>query len=544
MATTKKTCTATMPKLGVISTSNNKPGPGSVEEPQSWAYPIEVKVVEVSAEALENGDPAATEKVEKALTELCEDCAAVTSADAGLLRYTHLAGAKAQAFFSPLLQLPTMLCGFGADDKILVVTDKTEAQMKATASDYKDKTGIDVLRGAQTLVVLTLSSAEGVVEKVLAALEADAAIRAVLLESPALASKADDLRCASADNVAVFDAFTGADLFMQGYLDNPRFGENFQTWKNGTADTQDAVAATTAEDAATLNAAKTSGEQVLQKRGGHPKKRDVSLGVVRLDYDYEAAIGDIDHPGSYDHHVYYRAVHNLTFDVCKAGPHEDSWTPHLQEKYLAAIDWLITEKNVNAIAADCGFYMWFQKLAREHVKGLPVCMSSLSMLPSLVISIDPSAKIAVFTADSGQLKPMTSLIEEECGLSLNDDRLVFVGCQHVDFFGEAVAKGDKVDVPKATPHIVQKALDTQKENPNLRAFLFECTELPPYSDAVREATGLPVYDAITGTQFFLSGYEDNPRVGKDGWMKSFDNVQQKYDIKKDLLSSSSSVSNA
>ena len=32
---------------------------------------------------------------------------------------------------------------------------------------------------------------------------------------------------------------------------------------------------------------------------------------------------------------------------------------------------------------------------------------------------------------------------------------------------------------------------------NIRAILLECTELPPYADALRYHTGLPVWDAIT-----------------------------------------------
>lgn len=42
----------------------------------------------------------------------------------------------------------------------------------------------------------------------------------------------------------------------------------------------------------------------------------------------------------------------------------------------------------------------------------------------------------------------------------------------------------------------------------------ECTELPPYSDAVRHATGLPVFDAITNCDFFISAFQDNERFGK------------------------------
>lgn len=64
--------------------------------------------------------------------------------------------------------------------------------------------------------------------------------------------------------------------------------------------------------------------------------------------------------------------------------------------------------------------------------------------------------------------------------------------------------------------------------PDARAFLFECTELPPYSDAVRHATGLPVYDAITNCDFFMSGNIDNVRFGKQDWQHKWDEEQADY----------------
>jgi hypothetical protein len=61
--------------------------------------------------------------------------------------------------------------------------------------------------------------------------------------------------------------------------------------------------------------------------------------------------------------------------------------------------------------------------------------------------------------------------------------------------------------------MVKLCKDILAEHPDIRGFLFECTELPAYSDAVRFHTGKPVYDAITGCDFFLSGYMDNERFG-------------------------------
>lgn len=64
----------------------------------------------------------------------------------------------------------------------------------------------------------------------------------------------------------------------------------------------------------------------------------------------------------------------------------------------------------------------------------------------------------------------------------------------------------------------------------IRAILLECTELPPYADALRYSTGLPVYDAITCADSFVDGVLDNPRFGIGGWMREFNGKQHTYKL--------------
>jgi len=45
--------------------------------------------------------------------------------------------------------------------------------------------------------------------------------------------------------------------------------------------------------------------------------------------------------------------------------------------------------------------------------------------------------------------------------------------------------------------------------------LLECTELPPYADALRHALRIPVLDAITLVDFVHSASTDNPAFGVD-----------------------------
>ena len=201
-------------------------------------------------------------------------------------------------------------------------------------------------------------------------------------------------------------------------------------------------------------------------------------------------------------------------------------SPDVKTRFIEAIKYLEAE-GVNGYTGDCGFMMNFQQLARTNTK-LPVYMSSLCQLPSVTCAYGQNEKIAIFTANGVSLAPMRDLIRDECGVDTEQERYIIVGCENVDHFGDEVAKGLKVNTDLATPGIVKKALETQAANPEIRAFLFECTELPQFSDAVRAATGLPVYDSITMSDSFMSGVTDNKRFGLNDWQGEFDGKQADY----------------
>ena len=173
-----------------------------------------------------------------------------------------------------------------------------------------------------------------------------------------------------------------------------------------------------------------------------------SLGVIRLDYDYPPAPGDIDHPGSYDYDVYYRVVPGLTFEMCQ----NNAMTPEVVAEFTEAVRWLDQDKGVSGITGDCGFMMWFQGLARATSKKA-IFMSSLVHLPAITCAYSKDEKIAIFTANSETLKPMRDLIKDECGVDPDESRYVIVGCQDVPGF-EAVALGEKVNVAAVTPEFL------------------------------------------------------------------------------------------
>ena len=171
-----------------------------------------------------------------------------------------------------------------------------------------------------------------------------------------------------------------------------------------------------------------------------------------------------------------------------------------------------------------------QEEARKHTKK-PIFMSSLCQAPSVTNLFDRDELIAIFTSDKEALESsMLQLIKEQCRIDLGEKRFIIVDCAEVDGVGIAIKQGLEVKVEEVSPLMVTLAKETVKANPKLRAIIFECTELPPYSDAVRHATGLPVFDSITASNAIVESMVDNPRFGKTGWQEAWDQSQEDYEF--------------
>lgn len=218
-------------------------------------------------------------------------------------------------------------------------------------------------------------------------------------------------------------------------------------------------------------------------------------------------------------------VVGLTFEMAQSG----IMTPQVQKNFENTIKWL-EAKEVSGITGDCGFMMAFQPIARK-IATVPVFMSSMVQCPMISLAFDKYDKILILTANSKTLLPQKDHLLTHCGFNVCDDRFVIRGCQDIPGF-DAVAKGEKVNVEFVTPGMVKMVLGLIDTQPSIRSICLECTELPPYSDALRKATGLPVFDAITNCDFFISAYQDNPRFGLNEWQCPWDKGQEKPKLKK------------
>ena len=224
--------------------------------------------------------------------------------------------------------------------------------------------------------------------------------------------------------------------------------------------TKDSMSSLILAGAATAVALYASYSVYKKLNGNTPqnvKKADsVKLGIIRLDYDYPPAPGDVDHPDTYEYKVFYRMIPGFTFEMCQSG----QMTPEVEREFIKAIEYFDHEVKVDGITGDCGFMMYFQELARQHTNK-PVFMSALAQLPAVTCAFSPHEQIAILTANHETLEPMRKLIRVQCGVDTHNQRYHIVGAQNVPGF-EAVALGEKVDTAKVEPGIVKLCKETLK----------------------------------------------------------------------------------
>lgn len=84
-------------------------------------------------------------------------------------------------------------------------------------------------------------------------------------------------------------------------------------------------------------------------------KGNATLGIIRLDYDYPPAPGDMDSAESFAYDVFYRVIPGFTFKMCM----DNDMTEDVRKEFLEGIDWLCNVKKVSGISGDCGFMMFF-----------------------------------------------------------------------------------------------------------------------------------------------------------------------------------------
>ncbi len=173
--------------------------------------------------------------------------------------------------------------------------------------------------------------------------------------------------------------------------------------------------------------------------------------------------------------------------------------PELLQPIIDA-GWSLVREGVKAITGNCGFMvLYHEMLAREFP--VPVFMSSLLQLPFISRMLMPGEKVGIITANS------KTLTANHLQIATNgiDIPIAVAGMEDQKHFYDAIhAEKGTLDFNEVEREVVEVTKNLINNSDNIKAVLFECTDLPPYAAAVQEAVGLPVFDFSTMINYVFS----------------------------------------
>ncbi|WMD21103.1 aspartate/glutamate racemase family protein [Achromobacter seleniivolatilans] len=205
------------------------------------------------------------------------------------------------------------------------------------------------------------------------------------------------------------------------------------------------------------------------------------LGVLMLDTRFPRPPGDVGNPDTYA-----RAGIPVRFvTVQGASPRKivQEADPSFLQPFVDAAVALAAE-GASMISTSCGFLAKYQSVLQAAVP-VPVVTSSLLQCRTL-------ERVGIVTFDAQSLSrgildsvgvPADAVVE---GLT--------PGCE---MHARILENSTVMDLAQVEDNVVDAAKRLTARAPGLRHIVLECTNMPPYREAVTRATGLPVHDIET-----------------------------------------------
>ncbi|MER8506779.1 aspartate/glutamate racemase family protein [Mesorhizobium sp. M0751] len=197
--------------------------------------------------------------------------------------------------------------------------------------------------------------------------------------------------------------------------------------------------------------------------------------------------GDVGNACTYDYPVLYHEVPDVTIKrLLDEG--DLSLTPNVIEAARH-----LERQGVRAITSDCGYMLHFQDVVADAVK-IPVMLSSLLQLPFIASTLGRQQSIGIICANSVRLSE--DMLEK--AFPYRNRQLFVAGMEgKAGFRGGILEENGIIDSEAVEQELVEVGRDLLRDNPAIGAILLECSNLPPYAQALQRAVGLPVFDFIT-----------------------------------------------
>jgi Asp/Glu/hydantoin racemase len=153
------------------------------------------------------------------------------------------------------------------------------------------------------------------------------------------------------------------------------------------------------------------------------------------------------------------------------------------------------EDGVRAILGGCGLTSNIQKELSDAVS-IPFYSSTLFFIPEILNTLADDQQIGILTVSKEQLCAHNMASFRSCGIE-DDSRVAIAGMNESEFAKQWLSMTTpEYDFEMVQDAVVKTAQQLINDHPNIATLVLECTDMPPYSDALRKVTGLPVFDPV------------------------------------------------
>lgn len=224
-----------------------------------------------------------------------------------------------------------------------------------------------------------------------------------------------------------------------------------------------------------------------------PLANGYCVGIMDFPWRVPYIPGDVTNASTYDYPVLFKTYTDVDLTKVACGDQSEAGN------VIKAVQDM-NQQGVKGISGDCGFLLNYLDKATEHAD-VPLFMSSLQLLPLAAQTIGKDQAIAILTPCPEQ---MTPALLSKAGFN-GEREIIPLGLQDCEEFNnKLMQESDSVDSDKVEAEMVVLTTNALQKNPQIGAFLLECSMLPPYAKAIREATGRPVLDFISMIDLFQS----------------------------------------
>lgn len=214
------------------------------------------------------------------------------------------------------------------------------------------------------------------------------------------------------------------------------------------------------------------------------------IGILMLESRFPRIPGDMGNARSWPFPVHYKVVRGASPDrvVSQMGD-------GLLDAFIDAARELEAD-GVDGITTTCGFLSLFQSALAGAVS-IPVVTSSLMQVRQVNAMLAPGKRAGILTISATSLTP-----DHLSAAGVPDATPIGSTEGGRSFTRTILGNEENLDIDAARADNIDAAMALSNAHPDLGAIVLECTNMAPYAQDIRHATGLPVFSILTLINWF------------------------------------------